>query len=114
MMMDRRAEAKMYADHYHYEPQQEGEDDNAFSERVANELRHDGHIIEAHELQSGQLWDDPAGQALTGITGAVANAMYRPGHESLGEDIAAGVIVQAPKKPEIPVELLLALISAMR
>jgi len=70
---------------------------------VAEELRRQGHIIEAHEAYSGRRYDDPTQGPtglMVGIIGAVAQAMqgreYSPNdpERQIGDDIVAGVYVQ--------------------
>ena len=78
--------------------QQEDESDYAFRNRVALVLRAGGHIIEAHEAFNDCLYDDPDGNAMTGIIGAVAQAMDGRHYsgDQIGNDIAAGVVAQKP------------------
>ena len=84
-----------------------------FRNRVANAIRAQGHIIEAHEAQSNALYDDPDGDAMTGIFGAVAQAMqgthYRG--DPIGNDIAAGVV--ASKKKDSMSDALVVLLAMM-
>lgn len=79
--------------------QQEEESDGAFQARVANTLRRQGHIIEAHEVHSGRLYDDPEGDAMTGIAGAIAKAMQGKDYpdDEVGTDIAAGAVITEPE-----------------
>jgi hypothetical protein len=79
--------------------QQAGESDYAFGHRVALELRRDGHIIEAHEAESGHLYDDPQGDAVTGIMGAVAQTMQGRSYsgDRINNDYAAGVVASHPR-----------------
>jgi hypothetical protein len=103
-------EASMLAEYYGYEAQRDTETGHAFALRVAENLRRDGHMIEAHELTQGCRWDDQGhGDAvMNGIVGAIANAMHRPGSCSIGEDIAAGVVVQNPEpKPSLAAMLMM-------
>lgn len=83
-------------------PQEEGESDTHYRDRVAGKLRADGEIVEAHEVASGRRWDDPeqgAAGPLAGIFGAAAQALrgydYSPSDpiRQIGDDIAAGVVV---------------------
>lgn len=88
------------AEWFGVEKQRDGEPDGAYRSRVAGELRAKGHIIEAHEAQSNALYDDPNGGAITGIMGAVAQAMDGRNYsgDKIGNDIAAGIVSQAPKR----------------
>jgi len=78
--------------------QQAGESDYAFGHRVALELRRAGHIIEAHDAESGHLYDDPQGDAMTGIMGAVAQTMQGRSYsgDQIDNDYAAGVVASHP------------------
>lgn len=78
--------------------QRASESDSAFGHRVALELRNAGHIIEAHEAESGHLYDDPRGDAMTGIMGAVAQTMQGRSYsgDRIYNDYAAGVVVSHP------------------
>ena len=88
--------------HYKIEKQKD-ESDNEYRSRVAEVLRKQGKIIEAHEAFSGRRYDDPEQGPtgpMTGIFGAIAQTTqgreYSP-HDSdrrIGDDIAAGVCVQ--------------------
>jgi hypothetical protein len=80
-------------------PQAEGESDMAFRNRVSGRLRDMGHLIEAHEAYSDRLYDDPEGDAMTGVIGAIAQAMQgrdygKRGSDQIGVDIAAGLHTQ--------------------
>ena len=79
--------------------QQAGESDCAFGHRVALELRCAGHIIEAHEAESGHLYDDPQGDAMTGIMGAVAQTMQGRNYsgDQIDNDHAAGAVASHPR-----------------
>ena len=96
------------------EPQRPGEDVQAFRERVSGILRAQGHIIEAHEALRNCLYDDPEGNVMEGVTGALAMALagkhYNPrsGSDQVGDDIAVGAIVgHEQDNPPMPLEMLL-------
>lgn len=94
-------------------PQQEGESDYDFRNRVSGILREQGHIIEAHEAYQNALYDDPDSNCMTGIIGAAAQAMQGvdyggDGVHRMGNDIAAGIYTQY-KKQEDPLMALLAM-----
>ncbi|MEK6927515.1 MAG: hypothetical protein AABX11_03720 [Nanoarchaeota archaeon] len=85
-------------------PRRENEYPDNYRLRAAGELRRRGNYLEAHEANSGRLYDDPeqglAGP-MAGIFGVVAQAMqgreYSP-HDSerqIGDDIITGVVVRA-------------------
>ena len=109
-----------YAKYYGISPQAEGESDHAFRERVSGALRSQGKLIEAHEAFQDARYDDPGrgGDVQTGIMGALAFALegrgfrgdpVRPcdGAGQVGDDIAAGTLAQAPKKPQMSPEMAL-------
>lgn len=100
-------QARAYGEYYDI-AQNEEESNEAYRSRVASELRRQGKIIEAHEAASGRRWDDPEqGPAgpLAGITGAMAQALagfeYSPGdpERQIGDDVAAGIVVNAGPDP---------------
>jgi hypothetical protein len=87
------------ASEFGIEQQREGESIQAFRERVAEQLRRAGHIIEAHEALTDKLYDDPDNElGMAGIIGAVAKTMQdrHYGGSEVASDIAAGVTVQQP------------------
>ena len=90
-------------------PQEDGENEMAFRNRVANAIRAQGHIIEAHEAQSNALYDDPDGDTMTGIFGAVAQAMQGTHYsgDPIGNDIAAGVVASKKRDEGREAALLL-------
>lgn len=85
------------ANEFGIELQKEGESNAAYRDRVANAIRAQGHIIEAHEAQTNALYDNPNSGAMTGIMGAMAQALEGRsyGGNQVGNDIAAGVIAQS-------------------
>ena len=95
------------------DPQQEGEGDSTFRNRVANALRKRGHLIEAHEAQSNALYDDPEGNAMVGITGAIVQALqgthYRG--DPIGNDIAAGVVASKKRDKDREAMLLMQILK---
>lgn len=95
------------------ETQQDGEGDSAYRSRVATALREQGHIIEAHEAYNNALYNDSP-DAMTDIMGAVAQAMNRRNYSGnpIGNDIAAGVVAQSPKRNNDLGMLLLALLMS--
>ena len=90
---------KQRAQEFGIEAQREDESDFEFRDRVSNSLRAMGHLIEAHEAFSNKLYDDPTGDAMTGIIGAVAQAMQGKSYRGnqIANDIATGVVAQRPK-----------------
>ncbi len=91
-----------YGEHYKIE-KRNGESDDVYRSRVAGELRKQSKIIEAHEAFSGRRYDDPEQEStgpMAGISGAVAQIMQereyspRDPNRQIGDDIAAGVLVQ--------------------
>ena len=103
--------ATEYAQYYKITLQQEGETDEAFRRRVAGALRDMGCIIEAHEAANDARYEDDD-NVMTGIVGALAQAMqgidYRSkGERQIGNDFAAGTLVQNPKPKMSPEEALL-------
>ncbi len=97
-------------------PQEKGEGEIVFKERVSGALRDMGHIIEAHEAHNNQLFDEngETGGPMTGIVGAVAQAMMgvdygSRGSRQVGDDLAVGVIVKNPRRDMSPETALLAI-----
>ena len=93
------------AEEFSIEAQREGESDASFKDRVSGEIREMGHMIEAHEAYNNSLYNDTDdGGAMTGIVGAMAQALQgtnfgaRTGSQQVGDDIAAGHIVQSPEQ----------------
>lgn len=81
---------------------QEGESAKAFRARISSALRDQGYMIEAHEAWAGKYFDQDD-DAITGVMGAVAMGMSDVDfgtHDGklVGDEIAAGVAAQAPKK----------------
>ena len=108
--------AAEYAQYYKIDPQGPRETDDAFKSRVAGKLREMGHLIEAHEAFQDERYEE-SGDVMTGIIGAVAQAMQgvdyghkQDGERQIGDDFAAGVVVQAPKRDDSLVLLLAALL----
>lgn len=101
-----------YAKYYGIAPQGDDETDSAFRGRVSGILRGQGRIIEAHEAHNDKRYDDSE-NAMTGIMGAVAGALYGTdygsrGERQVGDDIAIGALVRYPKPEPDPMMLLLA------
>ena len=97
-------------------PQRENESESEFRHRVAEELRQQGCIVEAHEALTNRLYDDDNPQALTGIAGAVAKAVQGrdyPGSQ-VGSDIAAGTVAKHQRPNEAMLLLALLLDTAER
>ena len=98
--------ATEYASYYEIAPQGDDETDSAFRSRVGGILRDRGQIIEAHEAYQDRRYDDDdGGDVMTGIMGAMAQALHRTNYGSHGErqiddDFAVGTVVQNPK-PEV-------------
>lgn len=104
--------ATEYAKYYGIPEQREGESDSKFRSRVSGELRAKNKIIEAHEAYSDKPYDsDPL--TMLGILGGVAEEMHgrhAPDPErQIGDDIAAGMIVNDDTPKPSAAELLLAL-----
>lgn len=105
-------DVREHAKYYGITEQAEGETDAEFRGRVAGVLRDQGHIIEAHEIFTGRRYDAEDGQdVVTGIMGALAQAMqgvdyHSTGERRLGDDFAAGTLIQNPK-PEMSAEMAL-------
>jgi len=109
------------AQEFDIEPQRTDEHAQAFRERVSGILRAQGHIIEAHEALRNRLYDDdPDGDIMEGITGALAMMMsgkhYNPrsGSDQVGDDIAVGSIVRDKQAnpPMSPEMMLIAMLMA--
>ena len=107
--------ATEYARQFNIDPQRPDESDDAFKSRVAGELRDKGEIIYAHEAAADAYYDQ-SDDAMTGIFGAVAQAMqgrdyHVSGIAQIDTDFAAGKVVQTPKAD--PMLLLLAAFMGM-
>ena len=105
--------ATEYARYYEIGEQQEGESDMAFKGRVAGVLRDKGKLIEAHEAQQDARCEE-SDAVNTGIMGALAQMMqgvdyHVSGEQQIGVDIAAGTVVQNPRRKMSPKEALLAM-----
>jgi hypothetical protein len=109
--MENKNLATSHARDFHLPPQSNGESDVNFINRVADTLRSQGHIIEAHEARTGKFYDDNNEDAMTGIMGAVAQAMQgtRYGGNQVGNDIAAGTVAKSPKN-EMTAEMALLMV----
>ena len=93
-----------YAAYYGIDPQGETETDAAFRSRVSGIFRDRGQIIEAHEAYADERYEN-SDNVMTGILGAMAQALHRTnygshGERQVGDDIAVGHVAQNPK-PEI-------------
>lgn len=100
------------ANEFGLEPQGEKESDTAFRERISGKLRDMGQLVEAHEAHANALYDDPEGGAMTGIMGAVSQALQRTNYGSSGSgavgiDIAAGTVASKPSDPAADAMLVL-------
>lgn len=94
--------ATEYSQYYNIPPQAEGESDYDFKRRVGGVLRDMGHIVEAREAANDQRYE-AGGDTVTGITGAVSQALQGVNYHSSGarqvdDDFTAGVVSQAPKQ----------------
>lgn len=100
--------ATEYAEYYDIEAQQEGESDMAFRSRVAARLRGKSKIIEAHEAYQDERYEN-SDSVMTGVTGAIAQALRGCSYsgDQIGNDIAAGVVAQAPEDSMTPMTALL-------
>lgn len=86
--------------------QQDGESDRDFRIRVADVLRGKGRLIESQEILVGRRFDDPAnppvgvlGNPLTGVAGALAQAMQGIDYRNAEDDAVAGAYALAPPDP---------------
>lgn len=108
--------ATEYAIYYGIAPQSENETDLAFRSRVSGILRDHGQIIEAHEVYSDKRYDAEDGaDVMTGIMGAVAQAMQDKhygshGARQIGDDFAAGMLVQNPEPKLDPMAAMMAML----
>jgi hypothetical protein len=87
--------------------QAQDESDHAFRRRVSGVLRDSNHLIEAHEAATNRLYNDGGENSMedpmTGIIGAIAQAMQGKNYNVSGADqvacdYAAGHIVKNPRK----------------
>lgn len=98
------------------EGKRDGESVQAFRERVAEQLRRAGYIIEAHEALSNKLYDDPDNEmGMLGILGAVAKQYHGKSYagSEVASDISAGVVVQAPPKEDNLAAMLLMIMAGL-
>jgi len=109
--------ATMYVGHYGIEPQAEGEDNRTFRSRVADVLRSNNLIIDAHEAYTNRYHDEKQDDILdsptTGIVGAVALAMQGKQDKDIGYDMAAGVCVQKKQHDPTSDDALVMLMMAL-
>lgn len=94
------------AKHLGLPKQQDGEDERSFRIRVATVLRGKGRLIESQEILCGRRYDDPAnppvgslGNPLTGVAGAIAQAMQGIDYHHVEDDAVAGALALAPPDP---------------
>ena len=107
-----------YAHQFGIAPQRTDESDDSFKSRVAGELRDMGEIIYAHEAATDAYYDQSA-DAMTGILGAVAQAMQGKdynvsGSAQVNTDLVAGKVVQKPKDDPLMAMLMMALMGMER
>lgn len=69
---------------FEIQAQQPGETEMEFRNRVFDELRSNGHLIEAHEALNNALHDDPEGGVFIGLTGEVVQVMRGDEPSALG------------------------------
>ena len=106
------------AQEFGIEAQQDGESETAFRQRVSGELRRMGHIIEAHEAYANALYDQ-SNDVMTGIFGAMAQKLQgheyspRDGMRQVGDDLAAGIVAQAPQDDSAGLLAVLAVMMGM-
>jgi hypothetical protein len=111
--------ASEYVGSFGIEPQNESETSQAFKERVAGTLRDNNRIIEAHEVIQGKRYDDPeGGDVMSGIMGAMSMAFNNvdygsSGNSQIGDDIAAGIVANAPKKKSASIEAMMLMVEMM-
>ena len=110
--------ATEYASQFGIDPQRDGESNDAFKSRVAGELRNMGEIVYAHEAATDAYYDQ-SDDAMTGIIGAVAQAMqgkdyHVSGRTQVDTDFAAGKVVQKPKDDPLMEMLMMALMGMGR
>ncbi len=115
--MTRHGFATSYARYFGFRPQGDDESDVAFHERVVGDLRRGGHIIEAHEVNAGQQYDDGGELPLMGIGGAVAAALSdrrvdSDGYRQVGEEIAMGSVAQ-DRRPKMSPDMAVAAVALL-
>jgi|SRR3990167_5147979 len=103
--------ATEYAKYHGIEAQRKSESDIAFRGRVSGALRDAGHLIEAHEAYQDARYEESA-NVMTVITGALAQALQgvdygSTGERQIGDDLAAGYVIQNPRPRMSPEEVLL-------
>jgi hypothetical protein len=109
--------ATEYARYYSITPQSDDESDSAFMNRVSNELRNLGNIIEAHEAAQNFRYDAEGGDnVMNGIKGALTMSVQGVNFGStvsnlVGDEIAAGVVSGRKKKDIDPMMLMMLLLD---
>ena len=99
-------------------PQQNGESDANFRERIAGELRGMGEYVYAHEAQANAYFDESP-DVQDGLMGVMALAekgwQRKDPRDQVGDEIAAGAIIRKGKKPEMSMaEMMIAIMMSER
>lgn len=93
--------ASMYVGHHGIEPKAETETNSGFRARVANALRAENMVVDAHEVFSNRFHDEKVGDGETspaiGALGAAAAAL-KGMPPDMGTDLAAGVYLTEQEK----------------
>lgn len=109
-------DVNVMANYYKIETQRDGESDRDYRNRVAGALRDKGLLIEAHEIHSGKRWDAEGSDVMTGVIGALAQAVQdvdygSSGYRQIGDDIAAGTVIQHKRETSPEMALIAILMS---
>ena len=108
--------ATEYAQYFNIEDQREDESGNDFRGRVAGELRAKNELIYANEAYYDKRIEYTGGDVMTGVVGAVAQALQgidygSKGARQLDDDFAAGVIATTPREDADLMALLAVLLA---
>lgn len=81
-------------------------------------MRDNGKLIEAHEVFNNQRYEQ-GGDVMTGILGAVTQAMQgvnygSHGERQIGDDFASGVVAQNPEQGLSPAEAMIMLMLTQK
>lgn len=109
--------ASMYVGQFGIAPKAEDESAAAFRSRVADVLRANRMIVDAHEAYTNKYHDEAVGEgelsAATGAMGACALALGGHKQESVGDDIVAGLYVKHAPPPDPQRDALLLMMAML-
>lgn len=109
--------ASMYVGHHGIEPKADNETNSGFRARVANVLRAENKVVDAHEAYSNRFHDEKVEDGeispAVGAMGAAA-AAFKGFPPDMGTDLAAGVYTtEADKRKKSGADDALVLLAMM-